>query len=222
MKRIYESANLTIVWLGIPQTKDMRALKLLQKIEHAELQNPNVEGPMMVSEKLYPNRSSAAISRAFASFFSNGWFTRAWVQQEFAVSKDILFIHGEYSFAPVTVRHAINKNFFELKNIVFQPNIMFEYRVHKNNQPTQSLASLLKITFGQLKASDPRDHIFSLLGLAEADERSLLLVNYEASVEDVFVDTMSQCILYHPEESFAMLAYVGYWPHGEYRKSLPS
>jgi Heterokaryon incompatibility protein (HET) len=229
MKRIYESATGTLVWLGIPGRREREALKLLQLVEEAKRMTPGVDVTKMIADRLHPNSSSHLMSEAFSSFFSNTWFTRVWVQQEFAVSRNIQFVHGRISLASTTIRNAVDavrslfSNEFNLLNESIPPRELFVLRDrHQSRAPGRTLPGMLASKFGQLKASDPRDHIFSLLGLVEDAEYNLAVVDYKASVKDVFVEAMSQCLYYCPTGFFELLSLVSYLPQGEYRKSLPS
>jgi hypothetical protein len=61
-----------------------------------------------------------------------------------------------------------------------------------------------------MKASDPRDHVFGFLGspLAQiADGRSIVDPDYTRAVEDVFFDT-SCALLHHPQEASFLLGAV--------------
>ena|SRR2546430_3295560 len=64
---------------------------------------------------------------------------------------------------------------------------------HTNNKP-RSLLELLRTT-RRTKATDPRDKVYALLGLA--DEEMFFEVDYEKDVRDVFTN-VARYLLRHP------------------------
>lgn len=220
MKKIYESADRTLVWLGQPQRKDESATRLLLDAEEANRKDPRTDVVKFITDRLCPNVSSSSMNEALAAFFSNDWFTRVWIQQEFAVASDVRFLYGRTELASATVHSAAiagyskaNNMYYSLGYTTYKHRKMFRLRdIQQNNLRRYPLASLLYMTFGKVEASDPRDYIFSLLGLVEAAEGDLVSVDYEASIQAVYVRTMTHCIRYDPKRTFELLSLVGYFP----------
>ncbi|QDS74898.1 hypothetical protein FKW77_003802 [Venturia effusa] len=229
MTRIYTSARRTIVWLGQPQPMTEAALLFLLEAEKTK-QRSNKDTDVMewIAAKLRDD-DLGQIHEALSNFFSNTWFSRVWIQQEFAVSSDVIFVYGRFEIASETIQsaisavHSIIDNVYGLYNNTDQAWKLFHLRKeHRDNLPKSSLPLLLYYNFGRLEASDPRDHIFSLLGLVDVDEGKLVKVDYDASVENVFITTMTHCLEHYPKSTFRLLSLVGYCPQGKYRKALPS
>ncbi|TID14537.1 hypothetical protein E2P81_ATG08489 [Venturia nashicola] len=230
MKRIYESANRTLVWLGRPQIKDQNAAQLLLGAEEANQKDPKIDVVKFITDQLCPIVSSCSMNKALSAFFSNDWFTRVWIIQEFAVASDVRFVYGRTELASATVHSAAiagysnaNNMYYSLGYTTYQRRKIFRLRdIQRNNLRRYPLASLLYMTFGKVEASDPRDYIFSLLGLVEDAERDLVSVDYDASIKTVYIKTMTQCIIHDPQRTFDLLSLVGYFPRRRFRKSLPS
>lgn len=193
MKRIYESAHLTLVWLGQPQRKDESAARLLLDAEEANHRDPKTDVTKFITDRLCPKVSSYSMNKALLAFFSNDWFTRVWIQQGFAVASDVQFVYGRTELASDTVHSAAiagysnaNNMYYSLGYKGFQRRKMFRLRdIHQNNLQRYPLQRLLFNSFGKVEASDPRDYIFSLLGLVEDAQGDLVNVDYEASIEEV-------------------------------------
>lgn len=104
------------------------------------------------------------MNKALSSFFSNSWCTRAWVQQEFAVSREVRFVCGRISLAPATIKCAVDAGYENTSNLYLLSSNTYHlynlYRtrlIHRLNTEKDSLPSLLFDTFGNLSSSDPRD-----------------------------------------------------------------
>jgi hypothetical protein len=118
-------------------------------------------------------------------FFSKPWFTRMWVIQEFVLSKSqplFLFVGGYKAIKDVTLRDAAWK-IFQMDSIPITPrektalfNGIKQYlslAEVKDRMQTDKPCSLLTLlwTFRDRLASDPRDKIYSLLGVHDQFKR---------------------------------------------------
>lgn len=228
-EEVYGSANLTLVWLGQPRRKDESAAKLLLDAEEANHKDLRTDVVEFITDRLCPNISSDSMDKALWAFLSNDWFTRVWIQQEFAVASDVRFVYGRTELASAAVHSAAiagysnaNNMYYSLGYKSFQRCKMFRLRdIHQNNLQRYLLQRLLFDSFGKVEASDPWDYIFSLLGLVEDAQSNLVNVDYEASIEEVYIKTMTQCIKHDPKRTLELLSLVGYFPKGTFRKSLP-
>lgn len=118
-------------------------------------------------------------------FFSKPWFTRMWVIQEFVLSKSqplFLFVGGYKAIKDVTLRDAAWK-IFQMDSIPITPRektVLFNgikqylsLAEVKDRMQTDKPCSLLTLlwTFRDRLASDPRDKIYSLLGVHDQFKR---------------------------------------------------
>ncbi|KAJ3577826.1 hypothetical protein NPX13_g2737 [Xylaria arbuscula] len=151
--------------------------------------------------------------RAMADLFSNEYFTRAWVIQEIAVGqKTELYLGGVY--VPwMLFSEVVNWCFSQKRRHLLTGSEQKERRTWRTGQTIENVAvmtllrpdadgvwmdstneiidleNLLLIT-ANFRSSDPRDKVFSLLGIARnAGDRGLIVPDYSLPVEQVFQKT---------------------------------
>ncbi|KAI8945915.1 HET-domain-containing protein [Xylaria longipes] len=183
-----------------------------------------------------PDGASALRWRAMADLFTNEYFNRAWVIQEIAVAqKTELYVGGIYlpwmMFAEVlqwcfqpSRRHMLTGS-PDKERRIWRPSRTFEnVAVMTTLRPEAEdwtgkigsfgslidLEKLLYITFN-FKAADPRDKVFSLIGIARSTGNvALITPDYSLSVEQVFQNT-ARVVFSLPSErpTIHMLALAG-------------
>jgi Heterokaryon incompatibility protein (HET) len=233
MRRIYENSVLTLIWLGDHLESDIMALELFQWVQDdaIHVQDSRRSLTLAIAEKL----RHPLMRKSLLSILSKSWFNRAWVQQEFAVSKSTAFICGSYSFAISTTNLVVEaitlakpQIDLPLWNQMARISPLLTLRDRHGYQQGSvlqtSISWLLGSTFTNLEATDPRDHVYSLLGLVSDQERDRIVVNYDLSVADVFTQCMSYCLSSEKNivNAFVLLSDVGAFPPGRYRACLPS
>lgn len=137
------------------------------------------------------------------SLFSSPWFKRMWIIQEVVSSSDVIVMVGQYRFswelvtktmhaysgfgldlftATLSQNKAIRQHFITSITSVFsllRLEIDSQYR---------SLMKLL-ISFRKCQATDPRDKVYALLGLANDEGvHEMVPIDYAKSVEAVYLD----------------------------------
>ncbi|MCJ1465603.1 hypothetical protein MMC07_004222 [Pseudocyphellaria aurata] len=195
MGAIYKSAVQVQVWLGLETDSGTRILeaadRLGQKIIEVGLDQLLVKQP----DRETTERLIAIIAAEFRQQYTNGvwleelkgifdrpWWSRVWVQQEFALAKSAYFVCGQTSvhwrfldMVMIALHYLDSDTTFaysshdDKRNIRDdQGNIISLRFQHENGWPM----SLFNLVFQHgklrdLKATDPRDHIFGFLGLAD-------------------------------------------------------
>ncbi|KAH8668682.1 heterokaryon incompatibility protein-domain-containing protein [Xylariales sp. PMI_506] len=135
------------------------------------------------------------------SIFRRPWFSRCWIVQEIATSRVITMICGKYHIDWEDMEAACQvfseMAYDELRTLVY-------IRQRFRNAETSRLENLLWRT-NTFQAKDPRDRIFSLLGLVsddaaigpdgspdQSDTRSDIHVDYNASTRDIYIHVTLQ------------------------------
>ena len=222
MRRIYERATNTIIWLGRASHFDELTL--------VELTLCDIPSRISEAEKIRMMTTTVS-SPSFEAILSKSWFKRVWVQQEFAVSGSTKFMCGHYSFTPVTLHHAITATWEILRetSVQFHNKTMvaddfLSLRNFYQRGESLCLSQHLYNTFGRLEASDPRDHIFSLLGLLDDRDCDQVIVDYDLPVEHSFSQAMQYMLNgKNSHWAFQLLSLVGSLSLSErYRDCLPS
>ncbi|KAJ0161936.1 Heterokaryon incompatibility protein 6, OR allele [Colletotrichum tanaceti] len=207
MGRLYRSAVRTLIWLG-PDSSDCHgAWELLDSIYHVfRQQNRTAAEPNDIPARMYrPSAHEASGLPPWQDFrwshlknlLARRWFSRIWVVQEVALSttRDPVFLLGDRRFPWSRFGWAaawLRKNGYmrlsqvpeQLRNI----DTMATLRRARTPWPLDALVSITQVKFN---ASDQRDKIFGLLGLArECRDPSAvppeLRPDYETDVTDLY------------------------------------
>lgn len=216
MKDIYQKSEGTIIWLG-PDIHGIESLRsLTEKILNLHNKDLNFDGSRKrrrytIEEYRASNLPPAEdLSwKALVEVLSRPWFVRSWIIQEAALSKvspRILCGPHElswekilpaaawltsmcYNLSPVNLGTTNTPALRSLKLLNELRNVGLPW----------DLTTLLNKAI-RFKASEPRDRVYSLLGLArEAEDTSSLPIplqaNYDKPVRDVFRDATRYIIM---------------------------
>jgi hypothetical protein len=197
MLDIYQRATLVNVWLGPSKGESsygMQVLSFLSRKDHVD------QAPWV----LMPEQ---AFDTGFQEIISREWFSRMWVVQEAAVSKKAVMMCGDDKFYwsgdPLEVRRFIRR----IKYAAISPqweqaglsktnpgsflqilNLQMQYIERTLQKKMDFPVDILDIAFEMRhrKASDRRDKLFSILGLVDPISGTVLKLDYNMNVEEVF------------------------------------
>ncbi|TQN66011.1 Heterokaryon incompatibility protein 6, OR allele [Colletotrichum shisoi] len=182
MGQLYQTAIRTLIWLGPDDSSDCYgAWELLDSIYHVfRQQNHGAKEPSEIPARMYrPSAHDASGLQPWEDFrwshlknlMARRWFSRIWVVQEVALSTlDPIFLHGDQSFPWSHFGWAaawLRKNGYMRLSPV--PEQLRNIDTMANLQPAQTLwplDALVSITQVKFNASDQRDKIYGLMGLA--------------------------------------------------------
>ena len=193
MKRIYECATRTLVWLGPSSPDSDIAMKLLSHV--AKSFNPDE----YVAKSLM-HRADQHKWEAVARLISRPWFRRVWIRQEVAIAQDIKILCGSkvlrwdvfMDSCDVLIAHFENPDnvALQLRSLAraFVPldtlgRVCAEIKVHDRLE----LEYLVSISC-DADASDARDKVYGMLALA-GDQVKDIPVDYGLTAPDVFKHT---------------------------------
>lgn len=133
------------------------------------------------------------------SIFCRPWFSRCWVVQELAASRAVTMICGKYQLDWQDMETAF-RPFSQSRYDAISTLISIRQLFH--NSDTTDLETLLWNT-NTFQATDPRDRVFSLLGLVSQDSEAVLhgpgsgtiRVDYGASMRDIYIHATMQCLV---------------------------
>jgi hypothetical protein len=212
MRRTFSAAAMTVVYLGEPRELGSckLAVEFIQKVQHEFV---GIGGPRQ-ARRILASRGTLEWARkilesrgalewaAVCELFSQPWFRRVWVIQEYAVSRALLFQYSDESFHSDALSRTANVIFEVERN---EDSIMLEnmplskifamvegfFRMRWLELVRQRIAGRneIKMPFvltriSQKEATDPRDQIFGLLGLLDQKE---LQPNYFLTVSETYV-----------------------------------
>lgn len=202
MIEIYRRATRTLAWLGVPATSMSGVRDFLTRVT-CSIQTPTEPAG-------YELREAADTDAAMTAFglVEAPWFCRIWVVQEVAVAREVTIVCGDVSFpweifinglsavgnsesACHTIRIRNRWHESTTKLATFCREYIHDAIFQRHFQQTplaDRLLSLLLASNGH-QASDLRDHIFALLGLAGSNAQLAqhrdLEVDYSRSVGEV-------------------------------------
>ena len=139
------------------------------------------------------------------------WWDRAWIRQEFALSKDtpmVYFGHCRYSWARFqTLLWILEANGEEGVKRIGLLDIMAKLI---NTKPrmvdrTDSVADIAA-QLSRTQAADPRDKIYSFLGLSKPEEAAMIHPDYKRGTIETFARTTYDMM--SKTGSFSVMAYV--------------
>ncbi|KAK5656935.1 hypothetical protein OQA88_3457 [Cercophora sp. LCS_1] len=176
MGRIYQTSKRTVVWLGDDESRPTgRALDILKTLAEGCMH------PQSGSQELLDWGQQPDVWEDLARFFQHPWWTRAWTLQEFVLPPAPDFHCGDRTLGHHTFRKAMASLFSlsefgigggsvwgvawrrrRVRNLFAEPEIQGEL----------GLIALLAFT-GNYRCKDPRDRIYSLLGLARERDRAI-------------------------------------------------
>lgn len=191
----------------------------------------------------------AEFAEAYQTLFSSDWFLRCWVTQEVALARDVFCLYGHGSdFAAIALETLAtllrgcewHKNTPHLAKILLamkpespeassarnriQSQVGAWSRIRHDLDQGQAeglrlLELLEKTRFG--KATDPRDRIYSLMGMMKEHDRSVIRVDYSDiyTAENVFLDVAAHCLV--NSDGHRLLCWAGLRP-GRILTGLPS
>lgn len=216
MSDIYTNARSTFVWLGQDHGSTERAIKSIRAIDDWRQIKHSKTGHINCGVFCQAQVTDAFPMdvdwQAIATYFSAQWFSRFWIIQEVALSRNTDVYCGRYCISWRDLAIAahyicLNKKCWPATVGALPPGLESAQVIGRIGQGVR--ADML-LSFGKrFKATDPRDRIFALYGLhghTKDNEvpRDAFLPDYKKSVIDVFED-VTLAALSHSSELTGIL-----------------
>lgn len=207
MGNIYSRAIRTLIWLGETSVGSSQAWQLVDHIYNVfQRQFPNISVPEEIPTRLYSDsvHHAAGLSafenaewQCLRELFEIQWFSRIWIVQEVVLSRqDPVFIHGDITYPWAQVEWAAS---WLRRNGYLRLSHFTEGLLHVDNigylrraKAEWPLNALMSITQNKFRATDQRDKVYALLGMAaeSIDSATLpqtLLPDYTLDVCEVYM-----------------------------------
>ncbi|KAK4557026.1 hypothetical protein LTR86_006007 [Recurvomyces mirabilis] len=188
MSRIYRAASRVLVWLG---DCDQPWSKFEPRLDY----RPTVDSFVLWQAEHLIKSFKQAVEEAQPQ-----WWTRAWTVQEFVVAREIpLLCFGEYAVELELFSKSIFKESPECTSLLDSIRNLAELkRLHNANK--LDLLRALSLTSDR-QAADPRDTIYSLLGLIRDISSASIQPDYAEPVASVLARATRIC-WWHAERPF--------------------
>ena len=227
MRQIFNRSTQVTAWLSEEDSATREAFSLIGKIFDAtyHISPEHVRDSFWTQSSLssmglpqFPNAKWYALTRLFGARY----WQRIWVVQELVVSRNAVVRCGSKTIPWAKVEHAARlllatgwrRAFNSTSRLPVSPRAPVFAKTIANIRtsfgelqggPGMSLSLLLCVT-RRFRATDPRDKILALLGVANNSSRQLIIPNYSSPPETVFLNTTGALIV--SENSLALLSTV--------------
>jgi len=228
MGSIYKKAWNVIIWLGQPWNDCHLAVDYLEQLgRDINLHLNPSQTPHVTTSGL--NIDSLQLQAALKQFFDFAWWSRVWTVQEWVLAQNTVFQCGQHYLDGKVVRKSVRHYFHHRQNCCH----------NSSNESDDDLYSALLIMesmeyirlllnrvsfpyiisqFRSREATDLRDKVYGMLGLATGQFENLIEAEYKCSVEEVFESSTLKII--QQTGNLEILSHVSY--SGERHLSLPS
>jgi hypothetical protein len=242
MREIYSKADLVLSWLGHGIDEIDQAFDILQTIvkETRELGNRPAGVEWL---KNYPSwcvefETDKACLDSIRTFFELPYWQRVWIFQELVLGTRILFVHGSTNMTYEDLYRANHWIFFTRQSIdhgkIQKPDFLDTYiwlrlsshyfhvvpilrvGLYKNRDAVHDPYVMFYIC-SALQATDPRDHIYGLLGLGDFE----IVPDYRKDFSSVLQDLVHAWMRNSKKLDYLLYAGIGTFDRGSFG-SLPS
>ncbi|KAJ9136559.1 hypothetical protein NKR23_g9735 [Pleurostoma richardsiae] len=205
MHAIYSRADKVLAYVGEELGGDKEAADFICRLARG----PASEVKQALWADLEPGSATTRAMKSAAEFFRRPYWSRVWVQQEMVLARDLVFAWGainidldtveRYLHATMAVRpseHELDLDSQLLIEDLFDSTTMFAYvlqfRYRPQTGPDFKTSIVRLFDWGRsLKATDPRDVLYGMLGLFPEPEGTVVVPDYNKSVVDALVEFVS-------------------------------
>lgn len=238
MGEIFASANNVIAWLGAPTADSNMATDFVVTLFNA-MKKLTSQDRVITADSLCQNTGCEHPSPkwlALRNFLKRPWFERLWIVQEIIMATgEMILLCGSFSITWDTLAEVvvtIERN--GLSRLILQSteeegdpvapggllNTACVHTMKKMRNLQQPIGLQFALTYClRFKATDPRDKIFALLGLATDAGNPVLHPNYEAPVREVFTASSRYMMIANKSLRILHIAGIGW---SRQIKDLPS
>ncbi|RYP04616.1 hypothetical protein DL764_004353 [Monosporascus ibericus] len=211
MREIYGRASVVIAWLG--ETDESLAAAAREMVAEFAEQFRSATGNAVEFYLRYVLIPDGRLP-ALQAFLNNPWFTRMWVIQEVAMSRELHVVYGRekmpwrllqaaiaFCAAPWVAQSLATQHRRGIQavspSMIANALTLAEVR---NTIPNErgDFAKSVAFIFRSFGASDPRDKIYAILDLTSAAEHELLKPDYRKTVEEVYASAATYIYLHSP------------------------
>lgn len=212
MGDIFARAQRVVAWLGPEDAESPLAIRTLKDLA-ANIDFTNHERDLMsYTIRAKPGAADAFVSpskdlplseaqwKAIKSLLQRSWFRRLWVRQELALAgADAICVVGDESLPWTHLSAALEliatKRSLAMNAIHISVDF-FTARSLSYMRHQRDFATLVAFTHF-CEATDPRDRVYGLLGLASGNLTRTIPIDYSKPVKKVYRDALSAVTYWH-------------------------
>jgi hypothetical protein len=236
MRDIYRQANLVVAWLGVERETDARGFELMRKL-YDTIEMPTLENFLLTDfsepkELGFPDYTAPEWADLCEILF-RPYFFRVWIVQEILAGESCIFQCGNIIVERDVVLGvgAILERFSELKACIVAQMTMEggatqalyhsarDLWIIKSKLGCGEQLNIMQLLWltGVFKASDDRDKVFALIGLAS--NLSSAFIDYNMDMNRVLIEVAKTCLCIESSWGAKLLSWVDSTSHSD---QLPS
>ena len=218
MGEIYWKASKVVAWLGLPNEKIPSTFDFLKGISRYVIAIGRKQGVGSLNTaedndklleamiKEYPTSSSQWTD--VQAFLERDWFSRVWILQEVVLAKSVLIQCGDHTLSwgaldilgSLLIKRPKNdvspiRDLGEFMLQMVRARVTHHFVATEQKRSFLSLTALLRDMRAR-KATDPRDKVYGLLGIAFGQSESKVRPDYTKEWPTVYTD-MTNSLLAH-------------------------
>lgn len=241
LRTIYQSAKRVIAWIGNEDANSYQAIEALKHVWYKS-QEPTFSSPSDPTASEDSHTLNEEDWSNINTLLKRDWFRRIWIVQELVLPSHVVIVCGrsqiswdQFFDALTTCQDFLNRGKSDSKNaqrlIYAGPAYALGQTRHRFHQVDRrhSLLDLLSL-FRHAQATDERDKLFALLGLASDAAETAFNPDYDSSLEEV-VRRYATCfikrgqvidLLYHAgsSKSYAFCSWIPYWTREDFPSTI--
>ena len=198
MKDIYSHAKGVVVWLGEADEDTPTLLKFFERVGVRRQSGSGADEYTTYYVKMTALEIGAdpdMLAEILLRFFRRDWFQRAWVTQEFALAPAVELRIGGHLLDTKILEHVCIRDLglSSLAVEAYNLELLYQIRGMIHRREELGLTGLAKFNLPR-KCRDPRDKIYSILGLCSTEENYGLIPDYSKPIADVYREFASASI----------------------------
>jgi Heterokaryon incompatibility protein (HET) len=232
MRDIYANASRVIIWIGGPDDLSDLAFDTLKRFAADDKTSDGSATYRDIQDTVRKRRAAVQL------FIERPYFIRMWIIQEVVVAKEATIrcgsLHLDFDKLQTAIQRMTGSGFFPFSAVTANLTYIGHWRTsyHEMSGPDseENLDLRLFLDSRDRLATDPRDKIYSLRGIANKALSTGIKVDYDSSVERVYTDfskyvlnirpdlqILSAVVLRHRTNSkFSLPSYVPDWSLPKY------
>jgi hypothetical protein len=203
MRLIYAMAQRVCIWIGVGFNGSGLAFSLLKRLRDRIMDSNRTSSLLRIPSSFHDLLQ-------LSELFTQEYFFRVWVTQEVVCAREAEVHCGIDSISwsdLVAVQEMIVTDHFQslieadrcypspylIQSFVFWGSRMLQLPKALDNVGLPELSAMLEQSFNK-HTSDPRDHIYGIIGLTNARNDERLQIDYFKSVRELFLDVCEYII----------------------------
>lgn len=216
MGTVFGKAQRTIAWLGKASSTTDEAMEFLVTLRKTE--KPRIDFRYRDLRRMHPELNVPAKWKSLEHLFSLPWWTRGWTLQELMIPDDLVFYCGDKSISIVSLSIALSTIWCSNPSSdLIKPSIwrrpwtrlrLVKWYWLEPWREKMSLIALLAYS-GDCDVTDPRDRMYSLLGVSRKADRELVgRADYSCDIVTGYTKLVKRFIEEHKSLDIICLAHV--------------